>query len=139
MQTQDKIFIPETVWPCWAYALKRIGKSECLTEDWIYNKMPTLLEKFKPTSTLRSGDLLVWKNRTPQCIASPVGFIGERLVWSIIKYEYHAGVYEGCIKDTLLVSDMVVNGGSDAIPFVIRMRLLSEISTPDFVLRYSDD
>ncbi len=133
----DRIFIPETVWPCWAYALKRVGKSEYLTEQWIHNKMPKILEEFSSSKTIRKGDILVWKNNTPLHGSFPVGFIDENIVWSKVKYDYHAAVYEGCVKDVLLVSDMVVNDGSDVIPFIIRIRPLDDISAPNFVLRYS--
>lgn len=135
----DKIFIPETVWPCWAYALKLIGKSEYLTAQWIHNKMPKILQEFTQSKTIQSGDILVWKNKEPYHRCFPVGFIDEKIIWSAVKYEYHAAVYEGCVNDVCLVSDMVVNDGADVIPFVIRMRPLNEITTPNFLLQYSAD
>ncbi len=99
--------------------------------------MPKILEEFSSSKTIRKGDILVWKNNTPLHGSFPVGFIDENIVWSKVKYDYHAAVYEGCVKDVLLVSDMVVNDGSDVIPFIIRIRPLDDISAPNFVLRYS--
>lgn len=128
------VLILETVYPCWAYALTRIGKSELFTPDWLKNDMLRLLQKLK-NQTLSKGTLLVWKNHNCERIYSPVSIEGNEIISEEINYAYHAGVYEG----GGLVSDMVKTDGDFDLPFIIRKRKLEQLSPPEYFLRFGRD
>lgn len=138
MQLQGVLLL-ETVYPCWAYALARIGKSDLFTWKWINEEMPDLLKKFdyypNDLSNLKVGDLLVWKNtdkNTAGVFYSPVSITQYgHITWEKINYKSHVCVWEG----NGFVSDMLKTDGNFDLPFIIRRRMLEDLSIPNYMIR----
>lgn len=125
------VIMIETIYPCWTYALRRIGRSDLLNMQWLDDKMPELLVPYKGVAG--QGDLAVWQNEEASSIHKPVVITKTGMIISRrLKYNYHAAVCEG----NGLVSDMVAPDDAD-IPFEIRIRPLSEIRKPDFIIESS--
>lgn len=123
------VLIIEHIYPCRSYALKRIGRDDLLTLDWLKNEFPKLLQKYKDDMELEVGDILVWKNANANNIYCPVSIQGNEVIFEQIKYAYHCGVYEG----SGFVSDCVL--AEINLPLVIRKRKLNQLSRPDCYLR----
>lgn len=127
----------ETVYPCWAYALARVGKKDLLTWEWINKEMQNeyLDDYGKYKNGLFIGDILVWRNPKEEQghFYCPVT-ISHNIIWEKISYCYHACVFEG----NGLITDMVKTDGNFELPFIIRMRRLSDLSEPDFVIRFTE-
>lgn len=125
------VLIPETIWPCWAYAIRRIGANIRLSEKWVYEDMPKLLQKYNEDA--QTGDILVWKGHKSEKEFLPCNITKQgNIIYKYIKYDYHAAVYEG----DFLVSDMIVGIDKDwSIPFIIRMRNMEDLSRPNFIIK----
>lgn len=144
----DMMFmIPELIWPCWAYVLRRLRYGHLLSKEWMHDVMPGLLKSAQDecVTPYSSGTILVWKNRQPLRDHFPVSIpvpLGGAVIHQFIKYEYHAGIYEGKYPNTYgdagVVSDMVSPDGRLELPYIIRLRPLNQVLPPDFVLLPSD-
>lgn len=126
----------ETVYPCWAYALTRVGKKDLLTWEWIKDIMPKdLLDYDRYKDDLWIGDILIWQNPKDEQghFYCPVT-INHNIIWEKISYCYHACVFEG----ECMITDMVKTDGNFDLPFIIRKRRLSDLSDPNFVMRFTE-
>lgn len=134
---QDVLFL-ETTYPCWAYALARVGKKGLLSLDWIAKKMPKILLDYEDIrDSPQIGDILIWGKpaNDDSCLCyAPVKIVGNEIIWEKIRYNYHVCVYEGYN----LVSDMVKTDSDFELPWIIRKRRLSDLSDPDFVIRFGE-
>lgn len=127
----EEVTIPELIWPCWAYALARVGKRGLLSSVWIHDVMPKILEKYNPDYPVVGG-IIVWKHKEPETVYMPVRILEDgRIISKKIAYDYHAAVYEG----EGYVTDMVKDESGD-IPFIIRMRELEQLSIPDYMIQF---
>lgn len=131
------VSILETVYPCWAYALARVGKKDLLTWEWVKQEIEK--ECFDPyegyKDNLFIGDILIWKNPKEEqghfyCSVT----ITDNIIWEKISYSHHACVYEG----NGMITDMVKTDGNFDLPFIIRNRRLSDLNEPDFVIRFME-
>lgn len=130
------VFLPELCFPCWAYALRRIGCGELLTPEWVYNIMPghiQPLDRF-PECGNEIGNILVWKTNEDDTVRTrdyyPVELTENGIVkWRFLAYDYHAAVYEGngVVSDYASTTD-------NLLPFEVRFRNLSEIREPDGII-----
>lgn len=137
----NEYFVPETIWPCWAYALKRVGKSDLLTAHWVHEEMPKLLSPYHSHGQIFTGDILVWRMHDAVTDFHPVGLTDgppSSVLHSRCKYDYHAAVCEQLQDGGYIVSDMVPGVDESPVPFMIRFRKLSELSCPDFVLSFKE-
>ena len=125
MTTLYGVMLPECIWPCWTYALARIGKRTLLSPEWISETMPKHLRKIGDgtpyTAWQKPGTILVWSTtNSPNERSSfwePVEMLPNGTpICRKVRYEYHAGVYEG----SGLVSDMVTPTGGAELPLIIR-------------------
>lgn len=121
------VLILEHVYPCRSYCLKRIGREDLLTLDWLKNGFPKLLQKYRDDLRLEVGDIIVWKNDADN-IYCPVSMWGNEIIFDQVKYAYHCAVYEG----NGFVSDCVLD---KYLPLIIRKRKLDQLSRPDYYLR----
>lgn len=132
-----EVSLLETVYPCWAYALARVGKKDLLSWEWINKEMQDCLDTYeKYKDDLLIGDILIWRNPKEEQghFYCPVT-IAYDITWEKISYCYHACVFEG----NGLITDMVKTDGNFDLPFIIRKRRLSDLSEPDFVIRFSEN
>lgn len=132
----NDVVIPALIYPCWAFALERVGKKDLFSLKWLEKDMPKLLIEYSTGFDYipKSEDILVWKNmdkNASEKFYAPVNLSDGNIVSEAIQYECSVGVYEG----NGLVSDMVAIDGN-TIPFVIRMRKLAQLSQPDFYIRF---
>lgn len=123
------VLILEHIYPCRSYCLKRIGREDLLTLDWLKNEFLKKLQKFKDDMQLEVGDIVVWENKDAHNIYCPVSMWGNEIIFEQINYAYHCAVYEG----NGFVSDCVLETGN--LPFTIRKRNLNQLSRPDCLLR----
>lgn len=123
------VFIIEHIYPCRSYCLKRIGREDLLTLDWLKNEFPKQLQKYKDDMRLEVGDIIVWENKDAHYIYCPVHMRGNEIIFEQVKYAYHCVVYEG----NGFVSDCMLE--TDKLPFTIRKRKLEQLSRPDCYLR----
>lgn len=133
----NDVCLLETIYPCWAYALARVGHRDLLTLEWIEKDMQGLLNDYRDNilPELKSGDILVWNNVNPEKIYSPVNIQNNEIIFEKIFYNYHVCVYEG----SGLVTDLVEPDGNAILPFIIRKRKLAQLSRPDFFIRFEEE
>lgn len=128
---KDVMFL-ENIYPCWSYALARVGRKDDFSFDWLKYIMPKLLVPYS-NQNLLSGNLLVWKAHNPSIYYLPVHIEYDgQIISEQIKYEHHVAVFEG----QGLCSDMVHGEGEFAIPFIIRMRKVTQLSNPDYIITF---
>lgn len=123
------VLIIEHIYPCRSYCLKRIGREDLLTLDWLKNEFPKQLQKYKDGMRLEVGDVLVWENIDANNIYCPVHMLGNEIIFEQVKYAYHCAVYEG----NGFVSDCVLT--TQNLPLIIHKRKLEQLSRPDCYLR----
>lgn len=121
------------IYPCWYYALSRIGKKSLFSERWLREEMPEMCSR--DAAVLEEGDLLIW-DAPPEEVTNashPVYIQSNgQIINKPVIYNCHVGVYEG----HGLVSDMVA-AWDQTLPFVIRMRDLADFKRgPDRILRW---
>lgn len=130
----EDVEIPELIYPCWAYALRRIGKADLFSLHWVHEVVLTL-ETYNSTLVCK-GDFVVWntpsadiqKDKYPVWI-TPDGDVLSKYV----RYDVHVAVYEG----NNVVSDMSSFYGN-CLPFIIRKYCLNEVPCkPDKMLRWA--
>ncbi len=126
----NPVMMPELIWPCWAYAFRRVGYPTCiLSQEWFKNELQKYLEQYN-LDYLEKDNILVWKNIKEEIMYEPVKINTDGNIISMrISLSYHVGVYEG----NGIVSDMIAPPVG-SIPFVIRNRNLCDLHTPDFVI-----
>lgn len=120
--------IPALIYPCWAYAFARIGRDFSLEHLEDYKKK---LESFY-LPLLGVGDFVVWraKNVFDDFCPTMIDDTGQVLHRRVL-YDMHVAVYEG----DGLVSDCSC---AESLPAHIRMRRLSDLPTPDKMLRWGE-
>lgn len=125
------VLILETVYPCWAYALARVGKSELFHEAWLKDKMPKLLQEYN--GVLQEGDILVWQldeDKNNDHLYWPIEMGAGGVISRKVVYKYHVCVYEG----SGIVSDLAAE--DNLLPLIVRQRKLKELSDPDYMIRF---
>lgn len=126
----NEVLIPELIYPCWAYALRRIGKGKVLSLDWVKNTMPDLLNPCGDDAYgFDKGTILVWEHERGRPDIEPVKMLKSgNILWLPIEYNYHAGVYEG----DGVVSDCAEHPGDFILPFIFRNRIIGDWRKPDY-------
>lgn len=119
-----------TTMPCVIYALLRTGRHE-MVRNFRVNRIIKLMKRYDETVTLEKGDIVFWKfDMYTEYHPTYIDEAG-RITNMAINFPYHAGVYEGDDR----VTDMVLAENDRRLPMHIRMRLLSEISKPNYYMR----
>lgn len=119
---------------CITYALKRIGihfdSTEIINQQWfaINHFIET---KYFADYPFKIGDILVWKSESSNTFAPiQINESGQIIYAKIPTNKFHVAVYEG----HSLVSDMTDHEYSNSEHPIVRMRELSQLKAPDYIL-----